>query len=67
MENFVECDRHAFAVSALRLPHAWIIAGIFGLSILGGIVSRTNNILAGFLLPPTLLITAAIPPLLAVS
>ena len=51
----------------LRLPRVWIIAGIFGLMLVVGIVARANDTLAAFLFPPTLLITAAIPPLFAVS
>ena len=51
----------------LHLPRAWIIAGIFGLCLVVGIVSRANDTLAAFIFPPTLLITAAIPPLFAVS
>jgi RsiW-degrading membrane proteinase PrsW (M82 family) len=51
----------------LRLPPAWIMAGIFGLSLVVGSVSRANDILSGFIFPPALFITATIPPLLAVS
>ena len=51
----------------LRLPRVWIIAGIFGLMLVVGIVARANDTLAAFVFPPTLLITAAIPPLFAVS
>ena len=55
------------ASKPLRLPRVWIIAGIFGLMLVVGIVARANDTLAAFLFPPTLLITAAIPPLFAVS
>jgi RsiW-degrading membrane proteinase PrsW (M82 family) len=55
------------ASAPLRLPRVWIIAGIFGLCLVIGGVARTNDTLAAFLFPPTLLITAAIPPLFAVS
>ncbi|MBI5033512.1 MAG: PrsW family intramembrane metalloprotease [Chloroflexi bacterium] len=51
----------------LRLPPVWIVAGIFGLMLVVGIVSRTNATLAAFVFPPALLITAAIPPLFAVA
>lgn len=52
---------------ALRLPPVWIIAGLFGLSIVVGVVIRSSNLLAGLIFPPTLLIVATIPPLFAVS
>jgi hypothetical protein len=55
------------ASKPLQLPRAWIIAGIFGLMLVVGIVSRANDMLAAFVFPPTLLITAVIPPLFAVS
>jgi RsiW-degrading membrane proteinase PrsW (M82 family) len=55
------------ASAPLRLPRVWIIAGIFGLCLVVGVVARTNDTLAAFVFPPTLLITAAIPPLFAVS
>lgn len=52
---------------ALRLPPVWIIAGLFGLSIVIGIVVRTTNLLAGLIFPPILFIVATIPPLFAVA
>lgn len=55
------------ASQVLRLPRVWIIAGIFGLCIVVGGVSRANDTLAAFVFPPALLITASIPPLFAVS
>ncbi len=55
------------ASKPLRLPRVWIIAGIFGLCLVVGGVARANDTLAAFIFPPTLLITAAIPPLFAVS
>ncbi len=51
----------------LRLPPAWMMAGLFGLCLVVGIVTRMNGRLAAILFPPTLLITSAIPPLFAVS
>ena len=51
----------------LQLPPVWIIAGLFGLCLVAGAVSRVDDTLAAFVFPPTLLITAAIPPLFAVS
>ena len=53
--------------NVLRLPPAWMMVGIFGLMLVIGIVSRTNNLLSGFIFPPALFITASIAPLLAVS
>ena len=55
------------ASQVLRLPRVWIMAGIFGLCIVVGGVSRANDTLAAFVFPPALLITASIPPLFAVS
>ncbi|MEW5718780.1 MAG: PrsW family glutamic-type intramembrane protease [Chloroflexota bacterium] len=55
------------ASAPLRLPRVWIIAGIFGLCLVIGSIARANDTLAAFIFPPTLLITAAIPPLFAVS
>ncbi|MBI5304458.1 MAG: PrsW family intramembrane metalloprotease [Chloroflexi bacterium] len=51
----------------LRLPPAWMMAGIFGLCIFAGIVTRTNETLAAFFFPPILFIAAAMSPLLAMA
>ena len=55
------------ASSVLRLPAAWVMAGIFGLCIVIGIAVRGDERIAAFLFPPVLLITATLAPLFAIS
>ncbi len=51
----------------LRLPPAWLMAGIFGLCVAAGSVAYQNNIASGLIFPPLLLVAAALPPLLAIA
>lgn len=53
--------------SALCLPPAWALAGIFGLCVVMGLFVSENGFAPALLFPPLLLVAAALPPLLAVA
>lgn len=50
----------------MRLPPAWVLAGVFGLFVAIGLASR-GDFGAAVFLPPSFLVAAALPPLWAVS
>jgi len=52
---------------ALRLPPVWMMAGVFGLCLVAGMVVRINDTLAGLLFPPLLFVAASMSPLLAIA
>ncbi len=51
----------------IRLPSMWAMGGIFALYVGVGAITFQSEFLAGLFFPPSVLIIAAIPPLLAVS
>lgn len=53
--------------SLLRLPAAWMLAGLFGFCVATGLFITESNFAPGLFFPPVLLLAAALPPLLAVS
>jgi RsiW-degrading membrane proteinase PrsW (M82 family) len=53
--------------SPLRLPPVWVPAGLFGLAVAAALVAPVTPWLETLILPPALLIAAALPPLWAVA
>jgi RsiW-degrading membrane proteinase PrsW (M82 family) len=49
------------------LPPAWLLAGVFGLSVAIGLFVSENDFAPGLFFPPILFVAAALPSLLAVS
>ena len=51
----------------MRLPPAWLLAGVFGLCLVVGASISQGNIAPGLFFPPLFLAAATLPPLWAVS
>ncbi|MFQ5578013.1 MAG: PrsW family glutamic-type intramembrane protease [Anaerolineae bacterium] len=50
----------------LRLKPAWMLAGVFGLLVVAGLVTAQKPV-AGLVFPPVLAVAATLPPLAAIS
>ena len=53
--------------ASLRLPPAWFLVGILGLFAAIGLFIYENDFATGLFFPPVLMVTAVLPPLLAVA
>jgi hypothetical protein len=52
---------------ALYLPPVWMLASLFGLLVVMGLIVSQNELAPALLFPPILLLIAALPPLTAMS